>query len=284
MRGQVGVGLVQWGSSLEDPDANRTRSVELAQAAFDQGADVVVLPELSVSGYTTNEDHLKKAAESWDGATSSAWRDVAVSNGGYVCGGFCEIDGDTLFNSALIVGPEGVVLHYRKLHPFSGEKNVFTPGDRGLPVARTRVGLLGVCVCYDLRFPEVARALALKGAEMICVPTAWLAGFDEDRWDSDGYCPQARGALIQGNLNQAFIACASQVGRHGDYEFLGSSVLADPYGKDLAGPLSGTDEEVVVIGVDLDDSLLAQERSGLISPRRDRRTDVYGIAIDGRIL
>lgn len=97
-------------------------------------------------------------------------------------------------------------------------------------------------------------------------------------------CPQAYGALFQSNLNQVFIACASQAGAHGGLDYLGSSVIADPYGKLVCGPLSGANDEVVVAEIDMGVAELSRVRSPLIAPRADRRTDVYGIAIDGDIL
>ena len=112
----------------------------------------------------------------------------------------------------MVVGPDGVELHYRKLHLFDTEKQAFAPGDLGLPVVELGFGVVGLCVCYDLRFVETARALALQGAELILVPTAWLTGFDQVRWRDDGLAPQAQGAVLQANLNQSFIACASQAG------------------------------------------------------------------------
>jgi predicted amidohydrolase len=177
-----------------------------------------------------------------------------------------------------------VVLHYRKLHLFSEEKLAFAPGNLGLPVASLSFGTVGLCVCYDLRFVETARALALQGAELILVPTAWLTGFDQVKWRDDGLAPQAEGAVMQANLNQTFVACASQAGKRGELEFLGSSVLAGPSGELVSGPLSGTSDEVAVATIDLDDVTAAQRRSELITPREDRRTDVYGIAVGGRVL
>jgi N-carbamoylputrescine amidase len=116
------------------------------------------------------------------------------------------------------------------------------------------------------------------------VPTAWLPGFDRERWDERGMCPQAYGALFQSNLSQVFIACASQAGAHGGLDFLGSSIVADPYGKLALGPLPGTKDEIAVVEIDMAAAALARVRSPLISPRADRRTDVYGIAVDGRVL
>ena len=112
---------------------------------------------------------------------------------------------------------------------------------------------------------------------MVLVPTAWVMGFDRSAWDEQGYCPQARGAALQANLNQTYIACASQAGAAGNVRFLGSSLLADPFGRTLTGPLSGTDDVVALAQIDLEDVVRAQARSALITPRADRRTDVYGV-------
>jgi N-carbamoylputrescine amidase len=180
-----------------------------------------------------------------------------------------------------VVGPDGLALHYRKLHLFAAEKHAFAPGDLGLPVVDTPFGRLGVCVCYDLRFVETARVLALRGADLILVPTAWLPGFDGVRFDEHGVAPQVKNAVLQANLNQVFIACASQAGRHGDLDFLGSSLVVDPWGATRAGPMSHEEDAIEVIEVDLADAERAQTRIPLVEPRADRRTDVYGIALVG---
>jgi predicted amidohydrolase len=245
---------------------------------------VVVLPELIVPGYGTDGDRMAAQAEPLDGPTVNAWVELAARHDGLVAGGFCERDGDRIFNTAVLVGGDGVLLHYRKLHLFGHEKGAFTPGDLGLPVAETAAGRIGLCVCYDLRFVETARILALRGADLILVPTAWVTGFDKRRWDEDGMAPQAHGALLQANLNQVFIACASQAGRFGELEFLGSSILATPRGELALGPLPGDRDELALASIDGGEARRAQERAELVSPRRDRRTDVYGITIDGAAL
>ena len=280
----VSIGLAQISAEPLAVDGNRTRSVSAVSKAFQQGADIVVLPEMIIHGYVTDGDALADLAEPVDGPTLKALRAVAAEWGGYVVGGFCERDGKALYNSAIAVGADGLLLHYRKVHLFGEEKVTFRPGNLGFPVAATRFGPIGVCVCYDLRFVEVARILALRGADLICVPTAWLLGFDQQRWDAEGMCPQAHGAVLQANLNQTFIACASQAGCHGGLDFLGSSVLADPYGKRTLGPLSGTEDVIAVAKVDITAAKQAQVRGPLISPRADRRTDVYRLRIDGELL
>jgi predicted amidohydrolase len=252
-------------------------TLEYAGEAFRRGARLVVLPELIIQGYVHDRDGLARTAQSIDGPAVQAWQALAEQCGGYIAGGFAERAEDGLFNTAVLVGPEGLVLHYRKLHLFDAEKTIFAPGNLGLPVADTPIGRCGLCVCYDLRFVEVARLLALRGAELVLVPTAWVMGFDRSAWDQEGYCPQARGAALQANLNQTFIACASQAGAAGDLQFLGSSLIADPFGRTALGPLSGSECAVELQQIDLDEVARAQTRGPLINPRADRRTDVYGL-------
>jgi N-carbamoylputrescine amidase len=280
----VKVGVAQISGDPYASDTNRRASVTAAREAFASSADVVVLPELIVSGYVADAERLRSIAEPLDGPTVAAWQEVAGGSGGIVVGGFCERDGEALYNSAVAVGADGVLLHYRKLHLFDQEKDAFRPGDLGLPVVDTPHGRLGVCVCYDFRFVEVLRALSLEGAELVCAPTAWVIGFDRQRWDDAGLCPQAHAVIQQANLDQVFVACASQVGRRGATEFLGSSIVADPHGHLALGPLPRTDERLEVVAIDLADTERARRRSARITPRDDRRTDVYGLRLGDRVL
>ncbi len=280
----VTVAIAQVQGRPFEPEDNRDMTCAVAVEAFRSGANIVLFPELIVPGYVTDVARQEEVAEPVDGPTVGAWQAIAKAHDGYISGGFCERDGDRLFNTAVLVGPDGVVLHYRKLHPFDLEKGVFAPGDLGLPVAHTAFGKVGLCVCYDLRFVEVVRALALQGADLVLVPTAWVAGFDRHQWDGEGYCPQARGAALQANLSQVFIACASQWGAQEDLEFLGSSLVVDPYGKAVVGPLSGTESATKMVDLDLGDARRAQYRSDRIKPREDRRTDVYRLLVGGQAL
>lgn len=280
----LGVGLGQVTGDPYAPEENLRRTVAAADELFDRGARLVVLPELVVSGYAADRERLLDVAEGVDGPAVAAWTDLARRRDGFVAGGLCERDGDSLFNSAVLVGPDGVLLHYRKLHLFREEKLGFQPGDLGLPVAELPIGRVGLCICYDLRFVETMRILALQGAEIVCVPTAWIAGFDREKWDSRGLAPQAANAILQANLNQVYVACASQAGTRGGFDMLGSSVLIDPRGKLALGPLPGEEDELAVAEIDLDEVVAAQTRDELITPRADRRTDVYGVAVGDRVL
>jgi predicted amidohydrolase len=277
----VSIGLVQIGAEPFEVESNRELIDKSVATAFDRGADIVILPEMIAHGYVADWRRLFPLAEPIEGPTVRSWSSLAAEAGGYVVGGFCERDGEALYNTAVAVGPDGLILHYRKVHLFAQEKVAFRAGNLGFPVVPTRFGNMGVCVCYDLRFVEVVRLMALRGADLICVPTAWLPGFDAARWDEHGMCPQAWGAVHQANLSQVFIACASQAGRHGELDFLGSSCIADPYGKLAAGPLPGSADAIEVVEVDIGATKRAQVRAELIAPRADRRLDVYGLWYEG---
>lgn len=277
------VGLAQLTTVPGAVDANRELLADAVGRATSAGADVVVLPELAVSGYTLDPRVLTATAEPVPGPTTEAWGALAQQSGALILGGLCEQDGKRLFNTVVGVAPEGLVLHYRKLHLFAGEKQVFSPGDLGLPIAETPHGRVGVCVCYDLRFPEVVRVLALRDAELIAVPSAWVAGFDSDETRTHG-CPQSDGAQLQANLSQVYLACASQAGPGDGFDFLGSSLVAGPDGTALVGPRSRTEQWIGTCEVDLAAAERSRDRGGGVLPRQDRRTDVYGLCYEGRQL
>jgi N-carbamoylputrescine amidase len=280
----VKIAVVQFAAEAFRPSENRRRSVEFIKEAARRGAGLVILPELAISGYALDAGRLAEVAEPFHGPTLECWTSIASQLDVLVAGGFCEASQGLLYNSAVLVGASGALLHYRKLHLFDRERGIFSPGDLGLPVADTQLGRIGLCVCYDLRFVEVARLLALQGATLIAVPTAWVGGFDQVPCDKEGFITQARGALVQANLNQVYIACASQSGVGVDQRFLGNSLIVDPFGKVLAGPLDDTTERVLMADYAAGVALAAQHRSELVNPRDDRRTDVYGIRLLDRIL
>lgn len=243
------------------------------------GADLILLPELAASGYVLDAGHLAQAAEPNDasGPVLSRWADLAASLGVAVVGGYCERDGTALYNSAIALGPVGEILgHYRKLHLFGAEHGLFEPGDLGIPVYDFGFGCGAMLICYDLRFPETVRLAALQGAQVVFVPTAWVGGFDRRPPGSTREIGQIEAAIAHADLNQVFICCADQAGRAGSVEFLGRSVVIDPYGEAVLGPLSITEPSCAVVEIDLSLAGQAQDRGPGISPRANRRPDVYG--------
>jgi predicted amidohydrolase len=270
----VAICQLQWSP---DPAENLGRGLALAAEGFAGGANVVVLPELAVPGYTVDPVALAGSAQTLDGPAVTAWQRAAAIGGGYVIGGLCERAGDRFFDSAVMVSGDAVLARYRKAHLFAGEKEVFTPGDAGFPVVTTPHGSFGICICYDLRFVEVLRILALRGAELVLVPSAWVSGFDRGTPATQALPGQVTGLLVQANLNQVFAVAASFAGPGPGVQFLGCSVAAGPYGDMLAGPLPADAEGVIIAHIDLDRVAEAGRRSPLVTPRKDRRRDLYSV-------
>ncbi len=283
MREPVQVAVCQVQAHALDPAANALSTVAAIERAATEGARIVVLPELAATGYCVDPVALRDVAESVStpGPVLRAWVDAARRLGVAVIGGFAELDGGRLFNSAVTIDASGSVRSvYRKLHLFAGERDCFAPGDLGLPIVEVHGVRVGVIVCYDLRFPEAMRILALRGAELIAVPTAWVGGFD--RRPSGERIGQVDGAIVQANLNQVYVACADAVGAIDPFRFLGQSVGVTPYGEVVAGPLSGSDEGIAHVSVDPQTVADARHRGPGIDPFENRRTDVYAVDLGYR--
>lgn len=281
----VTIGLEQLAVTVGAVEANTELVVARTRAAFAAGAQIVCLPELAISGYVVEPSAARAAAQPLDGPAVDALTGLAREHDGLVACGFCETVGDDLFNTVVVVGAHGPVLHYRKLHLFDREKAVYTPGDLGLPVADTAYGTIGVCICYDLRFVEVLRALTLRGADLVLAPAAWVGGFDK-RVPVEGATGHVSTLLAQANLDQVAVVAVSQVadGSADGPATLGGSVAVDAYGDLIAGPLSRTTADAALAVVDLAAVRESRRRSSTILPREDRRTDVYSVGYAGESL
>jgi predicted amidohydrolase len=276
------VGLEQISVSSGAPDENRELMAGRATAAFNAGAQLVVLPELAASGYVVDPVVAREVAEPLEGPTLDRMTGVASAHHGLVTYGFCESAGSRLFNSVVVAGAGGPMLHYRKLHLFGEEKDAYTPGDLGLPVAETALGTLGVCICYDLRFVEAMRVLSLQGADVVLAPAAWVGGFDRTV-PTAGAPGQVASLTAQANLDQVAVVAVSQVAvaAVSGPATLGGSVACDSYGELLAGPLSRAEPDSARAVVDLEQVWSSRHRSETIQPRADRRTDVYSLSYAG---
>lgn len=150
------VACLQFEPLIGELHRNRQSGVKLVEQAADKGAKLIVLPELSDSGYVfeTREEAYQLASEVDSSPTIKGWCDVAKHRGIYIVGGFCELAGEVLYNSAAIVGPDGLIGIYRKLHLWGAEALFFERGNLGVPVFTTRIGRLSALICYDGWFPE----------------------------------------------------------------------------------------------------------------------------------
>jgi predicted amidohydrolase len=264
---------------IGESEVNRRAGLAAASAAAADGASIVVLPELSASGYVfRDEAEARTLAEAADGPTAAGWAHLARQRGVTVVGGICELGDDGLvYNTALVVDSAGLRATYRKAHLWDAEKLVFTPGSGPPPVVDTAGTRLAVVICYDLEFPEWVRLPALTGAQLLCVPANWPAQpHPVGERPMDVVRAQAAAAV-----NRMFIAVCDRVGVERGVDWVGGSVIIDPGGWPLAGPEPGDRELTVAADCDL---AVAVDKK--ISARNDvladRRPDLYrGIVDEG---
>jgi len=239
-------------------------------------AQLVVFPEMGVSGYFFGgRQRLWELSEPVpDGPVTKELEKLAAANHCYIAAGLPERYGDALYNCAVLVGPEGYIAKYRKIHLWNEEKLLYDPGDLGQVVADTAIGKIGLLICYDLWFPEQARILSLMGADVIAMPAA-LVWNDTPAHVKRGYYMADYVASVTAHLNQVYLAMASQVGRYGDHWLFGSSILVGPYGWPLSEPADDQNPSLLQSDVDFFLGRRIRGWSALDDLSNDRRTDVY---------
>ena len=283
MQDIVRVSLAQFAPVWLDPDANRERMVGLADEEGARGTDLIVFPELANVGYITGcgtesgvdpafSARYVAAGEPVPGPTTEALSEVAARHELTIVVGLAEshprIPG-TLFNSSVLIGPEGIIGVHHKPHLPNHERHFFYPGAT-IDVHQTPVGGIGLLICYDLRFPEIARVMALRGAELLCV--SWSgAGSGVADYDHIKYR-----AFTRAQENGCFVLVCNRVGEEQGIPFIGRSVVAAPHGEILA--YADTDEETM-LRAELRQKDLLEYRSTL-NVFRDRRPELYGAITD----
>ena len=273
------VGLVQMRCGT-DVQANLTRAIEGIEEAAGKGAEVVCLQELFRSQYFCQSEDTATfdLAESIPGPSTEAIGRVARARGVAVVASLFEKRAEGVFhNTAVLIGRDGAIAGlYRKMHipddPLYYEKYYFTPGDVGFRSFDSGRGQVGVLVCWDQWFPEAARLTALRGAELLCYPTAigWhpreKAEFGAAQYDA-WHTIQRSHAIANG----VFVIAVNRVGLEGNLELWGGSFVAAPFGRVLARA-SHDREEVLVVPCDR--ALIAETRRNWPF-LRDRRIDAY---------
>src|SRR5439155_25393106 len=185
------VAAAQIEPKLAEPERNLDACLARLEEAAAAGAELLVLPECAIPGYMfASAEEALPFAEEIPGPSTQVLADACRRLGAHVVCGLLERDGDVLYTAAVLVGPDGLVGRYRKTHlPFLGIDRFAAPGDE-LPVYDTPLGRIGVEICYDLRFPELTRTLALRGADIVAHPT----NFPVDRRIQTGLITVARAA------------------------------------------------------------------------------------------
>ncbi|MCG8618443.1 MAG: carbon-nitrogen family hydrolase [Desulfobacterales bacterium] len=255
------IGTAQFDVANGDIEGNLAIAFDLLEALAEAGAKLAVLPELFSCGFDNEQiaRHAQSTPQVVDRMQQFARdRDMALA------GTLPEADGDRVFNTLYFIDRGGEIRGtYRKLHlfPLTGEHHYYTAGDEAVGID-TSFGRVGLMICYDLRFPELARKLFLDGAELFVVSAQW---------------PSPRAAhwqtLIRGRAieNQAFFICSNRTGSDGGLDFPGLSAVVGPTGDVLAeaGDAPGT----VLCDIDMGEVAAFRQT---IPIREDRRDDIYG--------
>lgn len=251
------VAAVQLNARPGKVEDNLARFADAVRGLGD-GVDLVVAPELLVSGYDLKEIATRgpELAETLDGPTVTVTKELAHSSGASIVVGLLERDGDSLYDSLVVVGPRGELARYRKTHLYPPERRHFAAGDRLMTVP-TPLGRVGLMICFEHAFPEIATALALRGATILAIPSAVPHGYE--------HLLTLR-TRARAQDNQIFAVAANLTGE----VFCGRSLIAGPRGEILAA--AGVEEITIRATIDL----RASERERRREPAlRLRRPELY---------
>jgi predicted amidohydrolase len=249
--------VLQMAAHPGDLPANVDRLAELVAKHAD-GAELVVAPELVTSGYDLDvlARRGRELAEPLEGPTAARVSELAAEVGATLVFGMLERDGDALYDTAVVAAPDGQLVPYRKSHLYPTESALFAAGTE-LVVAPTPAGRLGMMICFEHAFPDVATALALRGAQVLVIPSAVPFGYE--------HLLTLR-TRARAQDNQVFAVGANLAGNG----FCGRSLVADPRGEVLAE--AGTEETVVRATLDLAAIEREREREPAL---RLRRPELY---------
>jgi predicted amidohydrolase len=266
------IAVVQMDCKLGDIPHNLRRMKAHLREAAGQGARLIVFPECILSGYCyDSKEEAAAHAEPIPGPSTEdlmlPCRELQV----FIVYGLLERDGDRLFNALALVGPEGLLAGYRKIHlPHLGVDRFVTPGDRPFTVQDLGGLKVGMNICYDGSFPESARVMTLLGADLIVLPTNWPTAAASN----PKFVVPTR-ALE----NHVYYAAANRVGEEEGYKFIGLSRIIGPTGQELAAS-TGEREEVVYAEID---PAVARQKQIVHSPGKyeinriaNRRPEMYG--------
>jgi len=259
--------VVQTDVAYGDLEKNLDKILAYLESESAAGTDLVVFPECAATGYVANS--LEEAQTVAIPPTGlQPIEDACKRLGIHALVGYAELQPEAIYNTADLFSPEGRIFSYRKSHlPFIGIDRFTAPGNE-LEIVETKFGKIGILICYDQRAPENARTLALKGADLILLPTNWPEGAEM----SANHISRARAAE-----NHVFYACCNRVGTEKGTRFIGQSKILNPSGKTLAE--AGDEETTIRAEFDL---AIARDKRVVIEAGiyeydvfQDRRPDLY---------
>jgi predicted amidohydrolase len=260
--------------------ANRGAMLGRLGAAAARGARLVVFPECALTGYGfASRAEALQYAEPLPGPTVARFQEECARRAVYAVFGLLERDGDRLYNACALVGPDGLVAAYRKVHlPFLGVDAFADPGDRPFAVHEAAGLRVGMHICYDGSFPETGRVLALDGADLLVLPT---------NWPTHSECAAEHMIPCRAMENTVYMMAVNRVGVESGFGFIGQSAIADPSGKVLARAGSESEE---ILYAEVNPALARHKRLVRVPGKHeinrfaDRRPRFYGpiVAPNGR--
>jgi predicted amidohydrolase len=267
----VRVAAVQMDIRRLDTPHNRTRIAEYMRVVAQAGVQLVIFPECALSGYVfQSKEEALPASEPLPGESSTYLASLCKELGLYAIVGLLEREGDTLYNSAMVLSPEGLITTYRKCHlPILGVDRYVGLGNN-LEVIELPLARIGILICYDVRFSEACRSLALQGADILVLPTNWPQGAES----SPDFLTRARAWE-----NRIFLIACNRVGVEEGVRFIGRSQIITPAGTVLLEAL-GDKEEVLI--ADIEPSQAREKRIVMepgvfeFDPIGGRRPELYG--------
>jgi predicted amidohydrolase len=270
----VKIAAVQTNPRLMKNEENLESIIARIREAADGHANLIVCPECSITGYIfQSREEALPFAETIPGPSTGKLTTLCKELGVYAVVGLLEKDNDRLFNAAMFTGPDGLIGKYRKNHlPFLGIDRFVDRGDKPFEVYRTPIGNIGIEICYDIIFPESSRIMALKGADILTLPTNF---------------PKGRGEMITEHVvttrameNRVHVVAANRIGTERGHAFSGRSKIMSASWDTLA--LASPDrEEIIYSEVNLE---VTRQKRDIIIPGehevdfiRDRRPELYGV-------
>jgi predicted amidohydrolase len=266
------VALAQIDIAFANREQNLARMIAVLQETAAKGAKLTVFPEAALAGYCFDSlEDARPHAEPIPGPSTKRLAGVCRELGVFAIYGLLEADGERVFNACVLVGPEGVVGSYRKIHlPYLGVDRFTTPGDRPFAVHEAAGMRIGMHICYDGGFPEPARVMTLLGADLVVLPTNWPPGAE---------CMASCAVNTRAMENNIYYAACDRVGSERGFRFIGQSKICDPRGKVLAEAPHDREE---ILYAEIDVAKARQKKiirvPGLheIDRVNDRRPEFYG--------
>lgn len=268
------VACVQWNVEFREPSRNADRICGFLPHLASKGVQLAVFPEAFLTGYCVrSRDEAASIAIPKSHSSLLAIQRASDATGVLVIVGFAEEDGGRLFNTAALFEPGDPPHYFRKAHlPELGLDKHVEAGD-DLAVFNTALGKIAVLICFDLRHPEAMRAVALKGAELVALPTNWPIGADVSADHT---------VITRAAENRVFVAACNRVGSENGFGFIGKSKIVAPSGQVLAS--AGDSEEVIEAEIDLSEA--RNKRHTIIQGEYEmtvfesRRPELYGVITD----